>query len=101
VAILDRELRDGGGALLEVGGERGVHRRGEIVDGVVERRGGTRRSAAVAGVDGGGKLVELVAERIGLIGLEQARSAATAGDEERHGKAKPAGKECAGCVAHP
>jgi hypothetical protein len=60
MAILDRELSDGRSPLLEVGGERGVHGRGEVVDGIVERRHVMRGGAAIPGVHGGGELVELV-----------------------------------------
>jgi hypothetical protein len=50
--------------------------------------------------DGGSDLVQIAGQLAGLAAREQARAPAT-GDEERNGKAQPAGQECAGRVAHP
>jgi hypothetical protein len=101
LTVLRRELAHRCGTLLEIRGEGWIHGRREVVDRVVQRRHCTRRRAAVSGVDRGSELVELVAERARLVAREQAGAPATAGDEECRGDAKPAGKECAGCGAHP
>jgi hypothetical protein len=55
----------------------------------------------MAGVERGRELVELALETVGLIAGEQALAPAAARDEDRCSQAKPAGKKCTGCVAHP